>query len=249
MLEYDMADSELGIIGGLVGDDTGLWSPSNSANNYSQKLIKESYLRFLVENLDSTYDNIVGFVKHNKGFIQKDNSSKNYGNNSRVLTIRIPTKNFQNVIDSIAKDVNYFDEKRITLKDVTEEFIDIEARLKAKKSLENRYLNLLSKANTVSEILEIEKELSKIREEIESREGRLNYLKDKVAFSTLTVEFYTLSADTGVRTSYGKKMWDALKSGVNALSSFFLGILNIWPFVLLVVGLIFVIKKRIKKRK
>ncbi|MCB0461980.1 MAG: DUF4349 domain-containing protein [Flavobacteriaceae bacterium] len=214
-----------------------------------QKIIKESYLRFETNDLDKTYGSILYYVKNNNGFIQSDNANKSYDRQSRNLIIRVPTQNFQSIIDSITTIVDYFDTKQVSLKDVTEEFIDLEARLKAKLELEKRYLELLSKAQNVKEMLEIERELSHIREEIEAKQGRLKYLNDRVSLSTLNIEFYKISAETGVRTSYGRKMWNALQSGFNGLSIFFLGLLNIWPFIIIVILGVYLIRKQLKKRQ
>ena len=128
-------------------------------------------------------------------------------------------------LKDISKGVAYFDNKEISSQDVTAEYIDIDARLKAKKVLENRYLELLKKANKVSEILEIEQQLSAIREEIEAKEGQLNYLQNRVSFSTITIEFYkSVANESGITVSYGMKIWTAIKSGFNSISSF-------WSFV------------------
>lgn len=214
-----------------------------------QKLIKESYLRFETQDLEATYANISKFVQQNQGFIQDDVSDKSYNQLSRRLIIRIPTNKFQNTIDAISKDVKYFDTKQITSKDVTEEFIDLEARLKAKQTLEARYLELLNKANSVKDILEIERELSTIREEIESKQGRLKYLENKVSQSTLTVEFYKTTSDDDVTVSYGQKMKNAFAAGFNALSLFLLGLLHIWPFILIIFIGFFILKRWLRKRK
>ncbi|TBN04010.1 DUF4349 domain-containing protein [Hyunsoonleella flava] len=175
-------------------------------NNVEQKIIKTSFLKFETDDLEKSYNQIIKAVKTNKGFVQDDNSSKSYNTLTRRLTIRIPTSSFQTAIDSISKNVSYFDSKRISAKDVTEEFIDLEARLKAKQTLEKRYLDLLEKAKNVKEILEIERELSNIREEIEAKQGRLKYLQNKVSLSTIEIEFYKLTSGAPVATSYGTKM-------------------------------------------
>ncbi len=214
-----------------------------SNEDLDQRLIKESFLRFETQDLDKTYNEIIRYVKQNNGFIQDDNSNKSYNRISRNLIIRIPTDNFQKTIDSISSHVVFFDTKRISSKDVTEEFIDLEARLKAKQTLEKRYLELLLKAKNVKEILEIERELSNIREEIEAKQGRLKYLQNKVSLSTLNVEFYKTTSESGVTVSYGTKMWNAMKSGFNGLSFFFLGILHIWPFILMLIIMFFVIRR------
>lgn len=214
-----------------------------------QKLIKESFLSFETQDLDKTYTKIIGIIKQNDGFVQDDNSNKSYNRISRRLTVRLPSAAFQKAIDSISAHVPFFDTKRISSRDVTEEFIDNEARLKAKQTLEKRYLELLSKAKTVKEILDIERELSKIREEIEAKQGRLKYLKNKVSLSTINIEFYKLTAESGVTVSYGSKMWNAIKSGFNGVSIFFLGILNIWPFIIMIILIIFFIKRWTRKKQ
>ena len=89
---------------------------------------------------------------------------------------------------------------------MTEEFVDLKARLKAKKELEDRYLQLLEQAKNVKEMLEIERELSNIREEIEAKEGRLQYLQNKVTLSTIYINFYKTTQSKGVSLSYGQKM-------------------------------------------
>ena len=209
-----------------------------------QKLIKESYLRFETQDIDKTYGEIADYVSTHKGYIQSDEQGKNYNELSRELIIRIPAEHFQKTIDAISKNVSFFDSKRISSTDVTEEFIDLEARLKAKRTLEHRYLALLAKAQNVKDILEIEKELSAIREEIEAREGRLKYLENRVSYSTLTVNFYKRTAETGITTSYGTKIWNALRSGFNGLSYFFLGLVNIWPFILIILIIIYIIRRK-----
>jgi len=213
-----------------------------------QKIIKESYLEFETTDLDKTYNNILSYVKQNKGFIQNDNASKNYNRSTRSLIVRVPTQGFQNTIDSIVKSVEYFDTKRISSKDVTEEFIDLEARLNAKRTLETRYLQLLSKAKNVKEMLEIERELSNIREEIEAKQGRLKYLSNKVSLSTINISFYKTTVNAKVTQSYGSKMGKALKSGFNGLSLFFLGLLNIWPFLIIIILGVFFGRKWYKKK-
>jgi len=224
-------------------------SAPNSDRTIQQKLIKESYLNFETQDLDKTYIYITSIIKQNRGFIQNDNSNKSYNRISRHLVVRLPSVEFQKTIDSISNYVDFFDTKRISSRDVTEEFIDVEARLKAKQTLEKRYLELLSKAKNVKEILDIERELSKIREEIEAKQGRLKYLKNKVSLSTINIEFYKLTAESGVTVSYGAKMLNAIKSGFNGISLFFLGLLHIWPFILIVILLLFFIKRWIKKKQ
>ncbi|WP_240723613.1 DUF4349 domain-containing protein [Flavobacterium sp. J27] len=214
------------------------------------KIIKTARLRYQTQDLKASFEAIHKSAKIYKAYIQNDNSGTDYGSIYRNVTIRIPNTHFDAFINEISKGITHFDVKEISAQDVTEEFVDVTARLKAKRTLENRYLEILYKANKVSEILEIEKELSTIREEIEVAEGRLKYLENRVAMSTISIEMYTEKPEgTGNRISYGNKMWNAITSGFNGLSSFFLGLLHIWPFILIFVVLFIFVRRKIRNKK
>jgi hypothetical protein len=215
-----------------------------------QKIIKNARLRFQTSDLKTTGQNIYASVKKHNAQIESDSESNSDYSLSRNITVRIPSQSFDSFIADISKEVAFFDVKEISSQDVTEEYIDLEARIKAKKVLEARYLELLKRAGKVSEMLEIEKELSVIREEIEANEGKLRYMQSRVSLSTVNIEFYkTTEVAGGSTVSYGSKMGNALKSGFNALSTFFIGLLYIWPFILIFVIAFIIIRKKIKRKK
>ena len=219
-----------------------------TTNAIQQKIVKTGNLRFETKDLNDTYNQILKSVKANGGSIQNDSEGKNDETVFRNLVVRIPSQNFDVFIQNISKGVSYFDNKEISAEDVTAEYIDIDTRLKSKKALENRYLDLLKKANKVSEMLEIEAQLSAIREEIEAKQGQLNYLKSRISLSTITIEFYKpIAQESGATESYGSKIWNAIKSGFNSFSGFFIGLISIWPFVIIFSFLSYFIYKRFLK--
>jgi hypothetical protein len=217
--------------------------------NIEQKIIKTGDIRFETNDLEGTYSKMTTAVKKYNAIVQNDIEGKDYGSVFRKIIVRVPSKNFDLFLSDISKGVAYFDNKEISSQDVTEEYIDIDARLKAKKVLESRYLELLKKANKVTEMLEIEKQLSAIREEIEAKEGQLHYMQSQISMSTITIEFYkTVANEGGATISYGSKIWNAIKSGFNGISSFFIGLLSIWPFLIVLATAIYFIRKRFKKK-
>ena len=219
---------------------------SETSNASEQKIVKNGKLRFETTDFDKTANKIYTAVKKYKAQIQTDNEGKDYNSITRNIVVRVSNENFENILRDITTGVAYFDQKEISSGDVTEQFIDLEARLKAKKELESRYLDLLKKANKISEILEIEKELVLIREEIESKQGQLNYLQNRVSMSTLEITFYKQTTETGVTVSYGSKMWNSVKGGVSWMPAFFLGLLYIWPLLLIAALAFYYLRKRKK---
>jgi len=223
--------------------------PQPSSDEIEQKIIKTARLAFETKDVEATHKKILKLASQYKGLVQNDNSGKDYNRIYKSLTVRIPTENFQKFIDGISEGVDYFDQRDISRQDVSEEFVDLQARLKAKRTLEDRYLELLKKANNVKEMLEIERELSNIREEIEAKQGRLQYLENKVSMSTVNIEFYKTTAETGITQSYGQKMKNALQGGWNGISVFFLGILYLWPLFLVAIVVVIILRIFLKKRK
>lgn len=213
-----------------------------------QKIIKNATLRFETSDVSQTAQSIIKNAQQYNGFVEKDNESKDYGRFTRNIIIRVPNKYFDNVITESTKGITHFDEKLITAVDVTSDYIDVEARLKAKRELEARYLQLLTKANKVSDMLEIEKELSSIREEIESKERTLKYYQNKVSFSTIEYTFYKPIVSSGTTVSYGDKVKNSLKSSVNWIPGFGLWLISVWPFLLLVVFLFLYFTRKKKKK-
>lgn len=213
------------------------------------KIIKSGDLKFQSDDLDKTYNQIQIAVKKYNASIKNDSQYNDEDGLSRRINIRIPNENFDAFITDISKGVSYFDLKNISEDDVTEEYIDVASRIKTEKVLEERYYELLKKATKVSEMLEIEKKLSEIREEIEAKEGRLKYIENKVSMSTLDLTFYKPVAQDGKATvSYGGRIGNAIVSGFNGISNFFIGLLGIWPVIVTLVVLFVLIRKRFKRK-
>ncbi|MET3028809.1 DUF4349 domain-containing protein [Flavobacterium sp. UW10123] len=224
--------------------------PPRIDQQIEQKIIKEATLKFETDNLESSFSQIQKAVSASKARIINDSEGKDFATVFRNLTIKVPSQNFDRFINDVSKGVSYFEVKNISAEDVTEQYIDLTSRLKTKKKLEERYLEILKKANKVSEILEIEEQISTIREEIEAKEGQLKYLESRVSESTVTIEFYkTIPEKEGVKISYGSKLWNAVKSGFYTLSDLLISLLSAWPFVILFVVLAYFIRKRFKRRK
>ncbi len=222
-----------------VSDESG--NDNNSPVEMSKverKLIKKGDIEFRTDDLGKTKHAILVAVNKYNGYISSEKLYKYDTENSINIVVRVPSDNFDNFLNESTKGVKDFDKKDIDVRDVTEDFLDVQARLKTKKELENRYIELLKKAQKISEILEIEKEIGSLRLEIESIEGRLNYLKNQVGFSTLNIRFYnSLESETG----FGADLKEAFSNGWGGLIMFVLVLINLWPLLLILIGLIFIL--------
>ncbi len=217
----------------------------DNIESVKRKLIKTGRIEFKTENISEARAQILEAVKKYNGYVSSDQEFKYNSRKSNTIVIRIPSNNFDHFLTDATSGVKKFDDKKITVNDVTDEFLDVEARIKTKKELELRYLQLLKQANTVKDILEIEREIAKLRSDIESIEGRLNYLQNSVSYSTLDITFYE---SINSQTEFGQKFARSFKRGWENFIWFFVILTDIWPFILISIILIILFKYRRRKK-
>ncbi|MDZ8120209.1 DUF4349 domain-containing protein [Pontiella agarivorans] len=203
----------------------------------NRKLIKTGDLSFECHNLDKTRREIENTVKRYDGFIAKERLYYGYDKktSNQDLKIRVPAEHFDALVSDISKGAKHIDQRVIEIEDVTDQYFDIETRLSVKRQLETRYRELLSDARDVTDILNIEEQLANVREEIESAEGQLKRLDDRIILSTLDITYYIHLDDSPGFSAYFK---NGFGNGWNNLLWFAVALLNIWPFILSAIILI-----------
>ena len=142
--------------------------------------------------------------------------------------------------------------KDVQSRDVTADFMDIETRLSNKRQYLKRYQELLSKAYTVKDIIEIEENIRNLQEEIESSVGRLAYLADQVSYSTLNVKLYIENDyvfKPEEQDNFLERFKSSLSDGWNSIVNFLLWTIAIWPFIILGVVLLYVVRPWWRKRR
>jgi len=218
----------------------------------SKKLVKDGDIEFETSDLIATRKEILASLKKFGGYVEEDNQSTITDENRKQyeLKVRIPAKNFDTFFNSVSSTADKIDNKNISITDSTTKYIDIQTRLNNKKLLEKRYLELLSRASKVSDVLEIQDKLSDIRSDIESTQAQLNYLNKQVAYSSLDITFYTeqsVQADIGNSAIY--KFKKAIADGWELLQNLFFDLITLWPVVLILVIFYWLIKGWRKRRR
>lgn len=215
-----------------------------------KKVIKTGTIQMEVNNYEQTRKKMLQIIKNQDAYISNENETKNAYRLSNQLTLRVPKENFDTLVVQITALADKLDSKRINLKDVTEEYIDITTRLKNKREVEKRYREILRDAKTITDILKVEEHLRVVREEIEAKEGRLKFLNNQVSLSTIHLTMYQEFENRSSR-SFGYEISDAFRSGWHGLVSVFLGLIHIWPllFIWIAVIIMFLIRHNKKSRK
>lgn len=211
-----------------------------------RKIIKEGEIDFQTSDINETKSTINRVVSELDGYISKEEAADYSGRLEHHLTIRIPATKFDSLLIRISSNIIKLDRKSINVLDVTAEFIDVEARVKTKKELQNRYKEILQKANKVEEILAVEKEMSLLGTVIESLEGQMKYMKDRIAYSTLNVTYYEKRI---IMNGISARFIEAIQSGWTYFLLFLVSIVNLWTFILLAAIVFYIVKWRSKKNK
>jgi hypothetical protein len=205
-----------------------------------RKLIKEGEIRFETSDVNQTTALIKKAANELHGYVSEEKQYKDDSRTQNRMIIRVPAEKFDKLIETISANASYIEDKQVKLLDVTEEYIDVMARIKTQKDLETRYRQLLSHAKAVEDMIEIEKQMAEVREQIESAEGRLKYLNDRISYSTLTVIYYQR---TGSPLGFASKFTGAFVDGWQYFVLTFIALLNIWPFIILCIVAYFLVKK------
>lgn len=235
-----------------VADKKVLQDATRVQEKIPEKIKKTADINLTVDDYKEARSSVEKIVKSGNGYISGENEQNNTYSIFNTMVIRVTNKDFDRMVNSIAAIKGHVNSKNIYTEDVTAQFVDITARLKSKKEVEKRYLELLQKAAKVSDILEVEEQLRVIREEIEAKEGELKYLNDQVDYSTINLSFHQDFEYTPQdRPGFFGRMGTAFGNGWSGFLSFLVGMMYAWPlWVILSIGGYFLykfIRKQIKK--
>lgn len=205
-----------------------------------RKLIRNGDITVEVADVRAAYNEVKSKVAALGGYVSEDGQN-NYGDGLSVtMRIRVPAERFDTLLQSVEASARRVESKSVSVSDVTAEFVDIEARMKTKYELEARYAEILKSARSVSEILEVEQALNNVRGEIESMEGRLKYLSDQVAMSSLSV---VLVERITPRSGFWMVIGESFTSGWNGFLGFIATLVGFWPFFLLGAGIVWLFRR------
>ncbi len=161
-----------------------------------RKVVKNGSLSLLVGQAEDVAEKIQGVAASLGGFVTSSNIYEvSSGIKSGIVTIRVPASRFDEAIAGIKKLAVKVDSESISAQDVTEQYIDLEARLKNARVEEEQYLEIMKKSWAIADTIQVAQRLAEVRGRIESLQGQLQFLSRQVDMSTITA---TLTAEADV---------------------------------------------------
>lgn len=251
------AESELGYLKTANGTFTVQGSTNGDVGNVpahkNLKIIKSGSIQFQVEKLAKAKAELNFLVNKYQAYYAKEELDQQSYQNVYQLAIRIPSQNYEHFLQDLEKkNLGKLLDKRVEAQDVSEEYTDLETRLKNKRSYIERYTALLKQAKTMDDILKIQEKIRALEEEIDRAAGRLRFLSDRVSMGSLNVmlqENIEVERVEIEEPTFWDRFAKSLGYGWNGVLQFVLGITTVWPIVLGVVIFFFLFRKWRKKSK
>jgi glucan-binding YG repeat protein len=228
----------------------------------NQMVIYQADLQLRVKKFEQTLQTIEEHVVKYGGYISESNVSKDGVEQvSGSITVRIPQKNFQAFLRDAEGQAAEVLQRNITGTDVTEEYVDLESRLKSKRVVEERLTSFMESAQKTEDLLKISADLAAVQEEIETIQGRIKYLENQTTLSTIHISLYENKVIVPNLDDEDLNTWDKTKkqfmkstnmllAAISGLIIFLLGNLPILLILAVVAVLIYLyIKKGLKRNR
>jgi len=196
--------------------------------NIERKIIRNGYLTLEVDDVAGDITQIAEVADELGGYVVSSQKHEDERRTSGSVTIRVPADRFNEAFDRLRQLAVSVPYENTESQDVTEEYIDLQARLHNLEATEAQYLALMEKAETVEEILKVQQALSGVRGEIERIEGRITYLE-----RTSDMARIEISLEEAKKLTEHWSASEAFKSAVRGLTGFGrgLGTVVIWLIV------------------
>lgn len=226
-----------------------------------RKIIRNAELTLESDDLEQVQKMISSIAEAKGGFVAEVQQSianrRATGRDTVTIALRVPADRFAETLDEIRQTAGRVIFENVKGQDVTEEFIDIEARLKAHRALEEQFLEIMKRANTVADALNVQRELANVRGEIEKVEGRKKFLENQASLSTIRLKIQTSAAISASGSGFFYRLTDAVSTGFDAALGFILGLVTVLiaviPFLLFICLPLFLVLrylwKRIRRRR
>lgn len=218
-------------------------------------IIKTGTMGIEVEKYDDAALKVNEIVKKYGGYVSNTTSSQNSsGKKQGTLTLKVPADKYEALVSETGT-LGKVMTQNINANDVTEQYVDLEARLKTQKELEQRLIKLLAeKTARLTDVVEVEQKLAAVRQVIESIDGKMRYMRIQSEMSTLILSLYepailTTSSGGGFFYELGQSVKKGLRGFTDILSGMIILFIALLPVIILGVIIYWIIIRIIKKRK
>ncbi len=223
---YDSAEFVMEEDNAVYGQEGPIYE-GGGGPEYERKLIRTGNVSLEVKTVSDAEEKIASWAKGLGGYVTNANIWENGAN----FTVRIPSTRFDDAMAQ-AGDFGRVTERSVNSQDVSDNYYDLESRLKTKYILRDKLSGYLSQAKDIKDLLEIERQLNQVLEEIDSTESRFKRLAGQVDYSTIYInmQFERGKDESGIILPDVKDSWNEFVSNV---IGFFWGLLKVLFYIVI----------------
>jgi hypothetical protein len=201
---------------GLESTESAMEStPENPISLSDKKIIKNGNLNLKVNSVSDAAEKISEIAKNNSGEIISSSITQSKNNIKKGnITVKVAFANFEKTISEIKKIATLVIQESATGQDVTEEYADLQAQIKNKQAEEQAYIKIFDQAQKIQDILDVTRQLSIVRGQIESLQGRLKFMENQTSMSTISI---SLSEDQNITITDSWRPLQIAKDAFNSL--------------------------------
>ncbi len=188
---FEKVETPMGIGGGL--EKINLPSPETPPPSNLEKeipsrmIIKTGWLNLVVKDIGEAIKKISKFVEENGGWVVSSNVYETEKIPSGSITVRVPAEKFDQAKDYFKSLAVRVSSESTQSQDITEEYVDLQSNLRNLEAAEEQLLEIMKRAGKINEVLDVYRELTNIRQQIEKIKGRMQYLEQSAKMSLITV--------------------------------------------------------------
>lgn len=193
-------------------------------------IVRTASLNLVVADLSETLGQIESLAGRLDGFVVSSSRSED---RAASISIRVPADSFPQAMSELREMAVRVEQESTQSRDVTEEYVDLEARLRNLEASEKQLLTFMERTEKMEDVVAVFRELSSVRERIETTRGRMQYLERTSAMSLINVSLRPVSSPEPV-VKPGWSAWETVKDAARGLSSLGQGVASaaIWVLVL-----------------
>jgi len=174
--------------------ETGTGVNEEPSSPSERLVIKTGTLSLLVKDVRESVDKMQKLATDLSGFVVDSNITivdEKKGNLRATVTIRVPAGKFDEALKTLKDSALKVTSEQTSGQDVTEEYTDLQSRLRNLEATETQLLKIMERAGEIKDVLAVQQELTRVREQIETTKGRMKFLEESAAMSRLTAYFAT----------------------------------------------------------
>jgi len=212
------------------------------AEAMNRKILRNAELTLEVSDPGTAQRKITSIAESLGGFVVLSESKQRQSEGKQDLVVnvvvRIPAQQFDAALNEIRSQGTSVIQEKATGQDVTEEYIDLEARIRTQKALELQFLEIMKQANKVADALEVQRQIADVRTEIEKLEGRKRFLENRATLSTITVNLQTPTPIVVSTSGFGRNIREAVADSITVAGAIVLFLIR---FVIVMIPILVLI--------